>query len=709
MVLIGISILNLDEYENSLYNNGIHQNIKFVKDYLDSLSNVKTLFISSLETKCKTALNFSETNKLKRFDYILIIGLVPAPDILKDLKKYTKIIWWCLGNDLVHDVNFILNPIKNYVSTLQTKDFSIADEVWISPHFEYSIDYYKYVFNMENIKIAPYIWSSEYMDSPYNDEFNHDEINIGVFESNLVYNKSCFLPIIICETAKEFIKKAFICNSKKLYERSKDFKHFINKSTLYKQKRLTIEKRHRFKYIMDNYCNVVVSFVENWDLNYLFLECFFLGIPLVHNSKMLKDWGYYYESHNVSQAVKHIQTIKQSFNRKEYIERHKPLIFKYSTKNPEYIKFFKNNLSVNKIKKNIPADIKKDTNSQYSIDRSKCWYDDFTKKKYTSNYKSFGKPSYNYSLTIKNEEIYKINSNVHSSSQFRLTSFIISVDEIRKKDMEEKIVSNFYFIDSDIFPKKINKIEKSRILGYNHIKCWRKATELNLDGALFFEDDVMFIHNWKNILQKFIDDKKPDVVRLDSIPYRIFMENQEESIYFYKEISRWCTGGYYMSKAAIKHSLEFFDKRDWIWNTCEIAFSEAYQAFHDNIYTSSPRICIQDWYKYQKSTIQNSIHMNNLKNAQIDFYLKKYGKYYPDWIQNYSDTSYNIVNNHKNDLRSLSKNSKINLKINNWRGGIGQNIIQVRNVIQIALYYNYNIILPEHMLFSTTYIKINKK
>ena len=35
----------------------------------------------------------------------------------------------------------------------------------------------------------------------------------------------------------------------------------------------------------------------------------------------------------------------------------------------------------------------------------------------------------------------------------------------------------------------------------------------------------------------------------------------------------------------------------------------------------------------------------------------------------------------------------MNLKINRWRGGLCNNIMQIRNAIQVALYYDYNIIV----------------
>jgi hypothetical protein len=47
-----------------------------------------------------------------------------------------------------------------------------------------------------------------------------------------------------------------------------------------------------------------------------------------------------------------------------------------------------------------------------------------------------------------------------------------------------------------------------------------------------------------------------------------------------------------------------------------------------------------------------------------------------------------------------------NLQIRGF-GRIGNGIIQLKNVIQIALFYKYNIILPNHPFLNTTYITVN--
>ena len=49
------------------------------------------------------------------------------------------------------------------------------------------------------------------------------------------------------------------------------------------------------------------------------------------------------------------------------------------------------------------------------------------------------------------------------------------------------------------------------------------------------------------------------------------------------------------------------------------------------------------------------------------------------------------------------------LKISSWSGRLGNNLMQLRNCILIALYYNYNIIFPKHRFLKDTKVIINKE
>ena len=49
----------------------------------------------------------------------------------------------------------------------------------------------------------------------------------------------------------------------------------------------------------------------------------------------------------------------------------------------------------------------------------------------------------------------------------------------------------------------------------------------------------------------------------------------------------------------------------------------------------------------------------------------------------------------------------MNLKISKWCGRLGNNILQLKNAIQVALFYNCNIIIPNHEYFTTNYIIVD--
>ena len=51
----------------------------------------------------------------------------------------------------------------------------------------------------------------------------------------------------------------------------------------------------------------------------------------------------------------------------------------------------------------------------------------------------------------------------------------------------------------------------------------------------------------------------------------------------------------------------------------------------------------------------------------------------------------------------------MNLCIKSWVGRLGNNMTQLLHVIFIALYYNYNIIIPRHKFFIEQYIVLNEK
>lgn len=344
VVKVGITISDLENYDKKLYSSGIDQHIMMFYNYLSTITKYQVYLVSqSSNNKFRdNYIDFVDGDKLKNLDILICVGLeLPHNGVEFCKNNKIKTVVYCLGHQFIMDMSNILSCNN------KKKNSPVYDDVWILPDYANTIDYYKYKYLTNDVKISPFFWSPLNVGDRYLNPINYHEMNVAVIESNFVLNKSCFVPIMICEKAKNIINNAKIFGARKLYDNSLNFKTFLQHSSMFREKRLIIEHRKQFKYIMDNLCNVVISYTDDWDLNFVHLECFYLGIPLIHNSKMLKDWGFYYETMNVEEAYKHLKWLSDgNFNRQQYIERHKPILEKYSMRNPENIDFFDKNLQL---------------------------------------------------------------------------------------------------------------------------------------------------------------------------------------------------------------------------------------------------------------------------------------------------------------------------------------------------------------------------
>ena len=109
---------------------------------------------------------------------------------------------------------------------------------------------------------------------------------------------------------------------------------FMENKDLKKNNKISFEHRFKMSTIV-KYCNTIVSCSENCELNYVYLECLYLGIPLIHNSSFLKEYGYYFPKLEINKTLGVIDKIKKEFNKEEYIEKNKKILHKYSIYNKE--------------------------------------------------------------------------------------------------------------------------------------------------------------------------------------------------------------------------------------------------------------------------------------------------------------------------------------------------------------------------------------
>lgn len=174
------------------------------------------------------------------------------------------------------------------------------------------------------------------------------------------------------------------------------------------------------------------------------------------------------------------------------------------------------------------------------------------------------------------------------------------------------------------------------IISRDHIRMWNLAYEYiqktDSRGALFFEDDVYFLKNWKQILETIFKkyDKNANIIRFDSYPYISISDNLDK-IAITNSLAFACMGGYYLSRDAIITSLTFIKTNKWEWNTIEDILHMITLKYYQNMsFETIPRLAVQNWILDNKSNLQTDEHMDKVKKTQIKYFKRYYHMYILD-------------------------------------------------------------------------------
>jgi hypothetical protein len=271
-------------------------------------------------------------------------------EILK-INKDIKFVYIEYGNRFMIDICKMLymdKPLTSEDYPLSLED-KVEKNTWISPHFLYTKDYFTTIYSTEP-KVCPYIWDESLIKSKCElNDFKQDtskpkKLTIGIFESNLLYGKTSIIPICIAEALnknnKDIIDKVYVYNlSKFTYKIT--FNNFIVNTTLYKEDKLVLfnEPADIVKSVKLNKINTVISHQNQNTLNYLYLEMFYMNVALIHNSPIIKNFGFYYKDFDViggAKALKKVLKINTKLREPDY----KNLFDKFSITNNNNIELY---------------------------------------------------------------------------------------------------------------------------------------------------------------------------------------------------------------------------------------------------------------------------------------------------------------------------------------------------------------------------------
>jgi hypothetical protein len=194
------------------------------------------------------------------------------------------------------------------------------------------------------IEIAPYVWTPPNTltrkDLKYDPSWNIE--HVGILESNLYFVKMCHAPMLICEDYFNKYSKdisAYVLGGEKLKDNN-GFSEFAKMLNIVTTKNMSFESRWTLPHMLRRRMfGSIVSHQFYNELNYLQLEAMYLGVPFIHNSKLLEDHGYYYNDINIGLGAEKLKEAVDSHsgNYKEMIKKDSEKIYEFSPDNKKNI------------------------------------------------------------------------------------------------------------------------------------------------------------------------------------------------------------------------------------------------------------------------------------------------------------------------------------------------------------------------------------
>lgn len=343
----------------SLFQNGLYQNIFILYKLFDSMGYAPILLVSD---KPKDIQKVPEILRHVRMITVNEISMTPLPvhlyleigmSIDKAMRRIfrmsgTKVCKLYLGNILNIDIE---TPIFYNEMNFSHHVVGELDEIWVSPHYKQHDEYAAVINHVKpeetTMKVAPYIWDPCVLTLNGTRQFKwrprqENEVEtLLIMEPNISFQKASLIPILIAELnyrANKRNLRVIVGNGERLLANPFFTKTIMPTLELAKDRKIQFSGRHTITNIMNEY-PYATAICHQWNnqYNYMALEFVTSGFPLVHNAPDWRDMGYYYEGHNLNNAVTALNEalIKHSDSLEVYKSAAECVKWRHSPYNPE--------------------------------------------------------------------------------------------------------------------------------------------------------------------------------------------------------------------------------------------------------------------------------------------------------------------------------------------------------------------------------------
>jgi len=357
IILLATATITVD----NVFSNGLFQNVYVIYKMFDAMGYAPILLINekpkSLESIPKMLQNcrmmVTEDILKQPLPVIALIELGMSIDpLVREFVKMLggKLAKLYLGNILNIDIETpIFYPGMYFAHHVIEK----VDRIWVSPHYGQHAEYASYINHVvppSNLKdmIAPYIWDPTFitrggeLNLQWKARSKLEDDVIVIMEPNISFQKSAFIPLLAIEQwyrkRPTWKGKIILINGTRFMETPHFTTNIQPNLTIIRDGLVEFTDRKDIVTAMTTWPSAMyIGHHFNNEYNYMTLEHFWCGFPVIHNSSAWKAFGYYYDGNNVVQAAEQIELAWKGHAEKleAYRAHSQILTWKHSPYNPE--------------------------------------------------------------------------------------------------------------------------------------------------------------------------------------------------------------------------------------------------------------------------------------------------------------------------------------------------------------------------------------
>jgi len=350
VVMIGSSTINM----STMFNNGLMQNVYILYRMFQSMGYIPILLVQEMPASVPVYMTDVTLLTIESFVTAAIrvdvyIEIAMSIDVV--VKQYlrmggSRIYKLYLGNILNIDIESPLCYPGMYFVHHYIGDI---DDVWVSPHYAQHLHYARSinrVLDKDAKCIAPYVWDPCILTAGGSRSFQWsapvkgEEIFL-LIEPNISFQKTSLVPLCILEAwyrkNPSWKGKIVLVNGNRLEVLPFFMNSLADSFDLVRDKRIVFEGRVSIIDLMTTYPSAIpICHQVNNEYNYMVLEYFHCGYPVLHNASDWSVYGYYYPNSDIAAGVKVLEgMLSEPLNVETFKSHAKALTWRHSPYNPD--------------------------------------------------------------------------------------------------------------------------------------------------------------------------------------------------------------------------------------------------------------------------------------------------------------------------------------------------------------------------------------